>query len=171
MWSSVWARAGPSRAVGRYLKGKNPEIRIVGVDIEGSILKEIWENDGVIPEGVEATTYKLEGIGEDFLPSTTDLSVVDEIVRSQRPRGLFMGATVGAPGGYFCRRLVGCGAGRRDQVLSQAGAGTAGRGGLPRCGRALSLQVLRQQMDARERFPGTGIRRGDAGRPAHLQDR
>ena len=67
--------------MGRYLKEKNPDIQIVGVDATGSILKEIWENEGEIPDGVEAITYKVEGIGEDFLPSTTDLSVVDHIVR------------------------------------------------------------------------------------------
>ncbi len=99
---------GTISGVGRFLKKQNPAIRIVGVDIEGSILKEIWENGGVVPEGVEATTYKLEGIGEDFLPSTTDLSVVDEIVRVDdregfiwarqlvRQEGIFAGGSSGA---------------------------------------------------------------------------
>src|SRR3990172_5088529 len=72
---------GTFSGVGRYLKEQNPEIRIIGIDATGSILKEIWENKGKIPEGVEAITYKVEGIGEDFLPSTSDLSVVDEILR------------------------------------------------------------------------------------------
>ncbi len=72
---------GTISGVGRYLKEKNPDIRMVGVDATGSIIKEIWENKGKIPEGAEAITYKVEGIGEDFLPSTTDLSVVDEMVR------------------------------------------------------------------------------------------
>lgn len=72
---------GTISGVGRYLKEQNPEIQIVGVDATGSILKEIWENKGKIPEGVEAITYKVEGIGEDFLPGTTDLSVVDDILR------------------------------------------------------------------------------------------
>jgi cystathionine beta-synthase len=99
---------GTISGVGRYLKAQNPNIRIVGVDIEGSILKEIWENGGTIPPGVEAATYKLEGIGEDFLPSTTDLSVVDEIVRINdkegflasrqlvRMEGIFAGGSSGA---------------------------------------------------------------------------
>jgi cystathionine beta-synthase len=111
---------GTISGVGRYLKDKNPEIRIVGVDIEGSILKEIWQNNGKIPEGVEATTYKLEGIGEDFLPSTTDLSVVDEIVRISdregflwarqlvRQEGIFAGGSSGAAlagAVKYCRSL------------------------------------------------------------------
>jgi cystathionine beta-synthase len=72
---------GTISGVGRYMHEQNPDVRIVGVDVVGSILKEIWENEGQVPAGVEANTYKVEGIGEDFLPSTTDLSVVDEIVR------------------------------------------------------------------------------------------
>ncbi|MDA1330141.1 MAG: cysteine synthase A [Chloroflexi bacterium] len=72
---------GTISGVGRFLKEQNPDVQIVGVDATGSILKEIWENKGKIPVGVEANTYKVEGIGEDFLPSTTDLSVVDDIVR------------------------------------------------------------------------------------------
>jgi len=72
---------GTYSGVGKYLKEQNPKIRIIGVDVVGSILKEIWENKGKIPPGVEAITYKVEGIGEDFLPGTSDLSQVDEIVR------------------------------------------------------------------------------------------
>jgi cystathionine beta-synthase len=111
---------GTISGVGRYLKAKNPNVCIVGVDIEGSILKEIWENDGVVPEDAVATTYKLEGIGEDFLPSTTDLSVVDEIVRINdregflwarqlvRQEGIFAGGSSGAAlagAMKYCRRL------------------------------------------------------------------
>jgi len=72
---------GTLSGISRYLKSKNDKIKIVGVDIEGSILYEIWKNKGKIPEGAYPKTYKVEGIGEDFLPSTTDIRAVDEIVR------------------------------------------------------------------------------------------
>jgi cystathionine beta-synthase len=71
---------GTISGVGRYLKERNPRIRIVGVDPTGSILLETWQ-EGRIPDDVEATTYKVEGIGEDFLPSALDLSVIDEVLR------------------------------------------------------------------------------------------
>ncbi len=99
---------GTISGVGRYLKSKNPNIRIVGVDIEGSILTEIWQNKGKIPEGAYPKTYKVEGIGEDFLPSTTDMSVVDEIMRANdkesflwarqlvRQEGIFAGGSTGS---------------------------------------------------------------------------
>lgn len=71
---------GTISGTGRYLKERNPEIHIIGVDPAGSILMETWRQ-GHIPENIKATTYKVEGIGEDFLPSTLDLSVIDDVVR------------------------------------------------------------------------------------------
>ena len=113
---------GTISGVGRYLKSKNPNIQIVGVDIEGSILTEIWQSGGKIPEGAYPKTYKVEGIGEDFLPSATDLSVVDWIERAGdkesflwarqlvKQEGIFAGGSSGsalAGAVKYCRRLAG----------------------------------------------------------------
>lgn len=99
---------GTITGIGRYLKSKNPKIKIVGVDIEGSILYEIWQNEGKVPAGAYPKTYKVEGIGEDFLPTTTDISVVDDIVRVNdresflwarqlvRQEGIFVGGSTGS---------------------------------------------------------------------------
>jgi len=112
---------GTISGVGRYLKSKNPNIKIVGVDIEGSILTEIWQNKGKIPKGAYPKTYKVEGIGEDFLPSATDLSVVDAIERAGdresflwarqlvRQEGIFAGGSSGsaiAGAIKYCRKLT-----------------------------------------------------------------
>ena len=112
---------GTISGVGRYLKSKNPNIQIVGVDIEGSILTEIWQNKGKIPQGAYPKTYKVEGIGEDFLPSATDLSVVDWIERAGdresflwarqlvRQEGIFAGGSSGsdiAGAIKYCRWLT-----------------------------------------------------------------
>ncbi|NWG06233.1 MAG: pyridoxal-phosphate dependent enzyme [Chloroflexi bacterium] len=113
---------GTISGVGRYLKSKNPNIKIVGVDIEGSILTEIWQNKGKIPQGAYPKTYKVEGIGEDFLPSATDLSVVDWIERAGdkesflwarqlvKQEGIFAGGSSGsalAGAIKYCRKLSG----------------------------------------------------------------
>jgi cystathionine beta-synthase len=99
---------GTISGISRYLKSQKPSIRIVGVDIEGSILYEIWKNKGKIPSGAYPKTYKVEGIGEDFLPSTTDVTAIDEIVRVNdresflwarqlvRQEGIFAGGSSGA---------------------------------------------------------------------------
>jgi len=112
---------GTISGVGRYLKRMNPKIQIVGVDIEGSILTEIWQNKGKIPEGAYPKTYKVEGIGEDFLPSAMDITVVDAIERAGdresflwarqlvRQEGIFAGGSSGsaiAGAIKYCRRLA-----------------------------------------------------------------
>ena len=61
---------GTISGAGRYLKERNPEVLVVGADPEGSI----YSGDTPRP-------YLVEGIGEDFLPSTFDPSVVDRYVR------------------------------------------------------------------------------------------
>jgi cystathionine beta-synthase len=99
---------GTISGIGRYLKSKNKNLQVVGVDIEGSILTEIWRSGGKIPAGAYPKTYKVEGIGEDFLPTATDLSVVDHIVRANdresflwarqlvRQEGIFAGGSSGS---------------------------------------------------------------------------
>ena len=62
--------------VGRYLKEKMPNIKIIGVDCEGSILKHYHETK----EMGEAFSYALEGIGEDFLPENVKFDVIDKFL-------------------------------------------------------------------------------------------
>ncbi len=68
---------GTITGVSRYLKERNPEVLIVGVDPEGSVYKDFFER-GVV---IEPHSYLIEGIGEDFFPSTMDLTAVDRVVR------------------------------------------------------------------------------------------
>ncbi|MCH7759273.1 cysteine synthase [Patescibacteria group bacterium] len=66
---------GTITGVARYLKQKNPKIKIIGADPEGSIYHHtFYKTKGKIH------TYKTEGIGEDFIPKTVDLNLLDEIM-------------------------------------------------------------------------------------------
>jgi cystathionine beta-synthase len=61
---------GTISGVARYLKEKNPKVIVVGADPEGSILS-----------GDSPHSFKVEGIGEDFIPKTFNRQVVDEMIR------------------------------------------------------------------------------------------
>jgi len=98
---------GTISGIGRYLKEQNLKIRIIGVDPVGSILKDTWQQ-GHVPDDAHPKTYKIEGIGEDFLPSTLDLSVIDEVIqigdkesfiwarRLVKEEGIFCGGSAGS---------------------------------------------------------------------------
>ncbi|OLD76948.1 MAG: hypothetical protein AUI33_04580, partial [Ignavibacteria bacterium 13_1_40CM_2_61_4] len=68
---------GTISGVGSYLKEKNPKVRIIGVDPLGSILKDYFYKK----ETIKPHTYKIEGIGEDFIPESTWFQYIDEIVK------------------------------------------------------------------------------------------
>ena len=66
---------GTVSGVGRFLKEKNPDIKIIGVDPVGSLYYEFVKTGKV----GRARTYVVEGIGEDIFPSTMDFKVLDDV--------------------------------------------------------------------------------------------
>ncbi len=66
---------GTISGVGKYLKEKNPNIKIWGIDTYGSVFKKYHET-GIFDEN-EIYPYVTEGIGEDILPENVDFSIID----------------------------------------------------------------------------------------------
>jgi cystathionine beta-synthase len=95
---------GTLSGCGRYFKEKNPDIQIVGVDPVGSLYYEYVKTGRL----TKAFSYYVEGIGEDFLPSTMNLDILDDVVQVDdkecflmtrelvRREGIFCGGSCGA---------------------------------------------------------------------------
>ena len=97
---------GTISGTAKYLKEQNPNIKILGVDAVGSVLKKYHET-GELDKN-EIKPYKIEGLGKNLIPSATDFSVIDvyekvtdkdaaykarEIIKKE---GIFPGYTCGA---------------------------------------------------------------------------
>lgn len=92
--------------VSQYLKGKNPEIKTIGLDTYGSVFKKLHETG--IFDTEEIYPYLTEGIGEDIVPANCNMSVIDKIIKVtdkdaalmarklSRTEGLFVGWSCGS---------------------------------------------------------------------------
>jgi cystathionine beta-synthase len=89
---------GTISGVGKYLKERNPQIKTVGVDPVGSIYYDYLKTGSL----VGTKTYKVEGIGEDFLPSTMDFRYLDEIVRVTDKECFLMTRRLVREEGIYC---------------------------------------------------------------------
>ncbi len=97
---------GTISGVGKYLKEKNPNIKIWGIDTYGSVFKKYHET-GIFDEN-EIYPYITEGIGEDILPKNVDFSVIDGFTKVTdkdaavytrkiaKEEGIFVGNSAGA---------------------------------------------------------------------------
>jgi cystathionine beta-synthase len=68
---------GTISGAGKYLKEKNPAVKIIGVDPYGSLYYDFVKTGTTI----KAKTYVVEGIGEDFFPTTMNLKILDDIIQ------------------------------------------------------------------------------------------
>ncbi|MBW2463480.1 MAG: pyridoxal-phosphate dependent enzyme [Deltaproteobacteria bacterium] len=95
---------GTISGTGKFLKEKNPDIQLIGVDPVGSLYYDFVKTGRV----TKPFTYKVEGIGEDFFPSTAHLDILDDVVRVDdkecflmtrelvQKEGLYVGGSSGA---------------------------------------------------------------------------
>jgi cystathionine beta-synthase len=89
---------GTISGTGRYLKEKNPSIRIIGADPYGSIFKTYKETGKII----ETTPYLVEGIGQEIVPPNVHIKYVDEVINVTDRESFEMSRMLGRLEGIFC---------------------------------------------------------------------
>lgn len=97
---------GTISGTAKYLKEQNPNIRVIGVDAYGSVLKKYHETGEL--DTKEIYPYRIEGLGKNLIPTATNFKVIDEFIKVtdeesahtareiSRTEGLFVGYTSGA---------------------------------------------------------------------------
>lgn len=97
---------GTISGASKYLKEQNPDIKVIGVDAFGSVLKKYHETREF--DDKEIYPYRIEGLGKNLIPTATDFDIIDDFVKVTdeesahtareiaKKEGLFVGYTSGA---------------------------------------------------------------------------
>ena len=90
---------GTISGIGRYLKEKNKDIKIIGVDAYGSILKKYHETGEL--DANEIHSYRIEGMGKNIVPSATDFDIIDKFVKVTDSESAHMARNITLNEGIF----------------------------------------------------------------------
>ena len=113
-WVAGIGTGGTISGVARYLKEKNPQIQVVGVDTVGSVYA-YYKQHRELPPADQIHQYLVDGIGEDFLPQTVWWDYIDEVVTIDdraayaatmalaRKEAIFTGSSGGAAAAGACK--------------------------------------------------------------------
>ena len=97
---------GTISGTGRFLKEQNPDVKIIGIDAFGSVLKKYHETREF--DSDEIYPYRIEGLGKNLIPTATDFDIIDKFIKVTdeesahtarelaKTEGLFVGYTSGA---------------------------------------------------------------------------
>ncbi len=96
---------GTISGIAKYLKEKNPNIKVIGIDTYGSVFKK-YKETGIFDKD-EVYPYITEGIGEDFLPKNVDFSLIDHFEKVTDKDAALMTREVALKEGIFAGNSTG----------------------------------------------------------------
>ena len=126
-WVAGIGTGGTISGVGRYLKEQNPEIKVIGIEPPGSVYSH-QKKHGELPPAERIHQYLTDGIGEDFLPDSVWMDVIDDVIvvddrtayntvfELARTEAIFGGSSAGAAAAGA--RQVASGLGADDLVVT-----------------------------------------------------
>src|SRR3982750_2168858 len=89
---------GTISGTGRFLKEKNPAIKVIGADPYGSVFKTYKETGKL----VEATPYLVEGIGQEVIPPNVHIKYIDDVINVTDAESFDLARQLGRTEGIFC---------------------------------------------------------------------
>ena len=106
---------GTISGTAKYLKEQNPDIKVIGVDAFGSVIKKYHETREF--DEKEIYPYRIEGLGKNLIPAATDFDVIDEFVKVNDEESAHMARAIAKSEGLF----VGYTSGAAMQAIAQLG--------------------------------------------------
>lgn len=108
---------GTISGAGKYLKERNPNIKVWGIDTYGSTLKAYHETGKIDPK--EIYSYVTEGIGEDIIPKCIDFGIIDLFEKVTDKDGMIMTREIAKKEGIFVGNSAGCAIAGLNQLKDQ----------------------------------------------------
>jgi cystathionine beta-synthase len=120
-WVAGIGTGGTISGAARYLKERNPKVRVIAVDTVGSVYAH-YREFGELPPPERIHQYLIDGIGEDFLPETVWWDVIDEVVTIDDQAGYRATLELARKEAIFCGSSAGAAAAAARQIAQQAPA-------------------------------------------------
>jgi len=91
---------GTISGIAQYLKEKNPKVKVIGVDADGSLIKKYFDTGEI--DKSELHSYYIEGLGKNLIPGALDTSVIDEFVKVNDKESALAAREISRRTGIFC---------------------------------------------------------------------
>ncbi len=121
-WVTSIGTGGTISGTAKYLKEKNRDIRVIGIDIEGSVFGYYREH-GTMPPQDQIHQYLADGIGEDFIPACVWWDYIDEVITVSDKTAYRTTMELTRKEGIFCGSSGGAAAAGARQIAEPLAAG------------------------------------------------